>query len=306
MTTVNHSVSADPKGLKRRLEYFAQPGAMTAPSRYGARLDALPDDVGALARIVQGLAIHEFMASAYGVTIPAERKRESQIRSLDRMLDVILAEDLRSLEEARAPGRRLVGVCNHFAVLLVGALRAKEIPARARWGFGAYFNPPFFEDHVLCEYWDEVEARWIRVDAQLDEVFRKALKIRFDPVDVPADRFVIAGDAWGECRAGLSDPAKYGIFKGDLRGLWFVACSLIKDVAALNKMEMLPWDVWGGMPAPATQLAEDQLRFFDRVAALTRAPDDFFDEVRRLYESDPRLRVPATVFNSQLRRTDTV
>ena len=36
--------------------------------------------------------------------------------------------------------------------------------------------------------------------------------------------------------------AKYGIF--DLRGLWFVAGNVMRDFAALNNMEMLPWDVW--------------------------------------------------------------
>jgi len=231
---------------------------------------------------------------------------ESHIRSLDRMLDRLLTEDIRPLTEARPPEKRLVGVCNHFAVLMVGMLRAKGVPARARWGFGSYFNPPFFEDHVLGEYWNADESGWIRVDAQLDEVFRKAAKLDFDPLDVPADRFLIAGDAWGLCRAGQADPSKFGIFKGDLRGLWFIGCSLIKDVAALNKMEMLPWDVWGAMPAPGTQLREDQIRYFDRLAALTRAPDDFFEELRRLYESDDRLRVPATVFNAMLERHQVV
>jgi hypothetical protein len=34
----------------------------------------LPHDVGELARIVQGLAIHEFAADWYGVSIPALRR----------------------------------------------------------------------------------------------------------------------------------------------------------------------------------------------------------------------------------------
>jgi hypothetical protein len=98
------------------------------------------------------------------------------------------------------------------------------------------------------------------------------LKLDFDPLDVPADRFVIAGDAWAQCRAGQADPSKFGIFKGDLRGLWFIAGNLVHDVAALNKMEMLQWDVWGAMPPPNVPLRDDQLAFFDRLAALTRAP----------------------------------
>lgn len=39
-------------------------------------------------------------------------------------------------------------------------------------------------------------------------------------------------------------------------------------------------------------------------AAFSRAPDDYFDELRMEYESDDGLRVPATVFNSRLNRSE--
>jgi hypothetical protein len=117
---------------------------------------------------------------------------------------------------------------------------------------------------------------------------------------------VIAADAWAQCRAGDADPSKFGIFKGDLRGLWFIAGNLVHDVAALNKMEMLQWDVWGAMPPPNEPLQDDQLAFFDRLASLTRAPDSSFAELRKLYEGDDRLRVPATVFNAVLNRPEAI
>jgi hypothetical protein len=69
-------------------------------------------------------------------------------------------------------------------------------------------------------------------------------------------------------------------------------------------MEMLPWDVWDVMPSPEEPIQEDQLAFFDRLAILTRSPDTAFAELRRLYESDDRLRVPATVFNAVLNRPE--
>ena len=151
-------------------------------------------------------------------------------------------------------------------------LRAKGIPVRYRCGFGAFFNPPYFEDHVLCEYWNAAEARWIQVDPQLDVVWRGALKFKFDPLDVPPDQFLQTADAWTRCRGAKADPTKFGIFVGDLRGLWFIAASLIRDVAALDKMEMLPWDCWGIMPHPDQELDSGQLAFFDRLAALTAQP----------------------------------
>jgi hypothetical protein len=91
-----------------------------------------------------------------------------------------------------------------------------------------------------------------------------------------------------------------------MNGLWFIAGNLIRDVAGLNKMEMLPWDVWGAMPNPDETLQTDQLAFFDRLAALTHTPDTSFEELRSLYEGDDRLRVPATVFNAVLNRPEVV
>jgi hypothetical protein len=122
----------------------------------------------------------------------------------------------------------------------------------------------------------------------------------FDLLDVPRDRFVIAGDAWARCRAGEADPSTFGIFA--MRGLWFIAGNLMRDVAALNHTEMLPWDVWGAMIRPDEPPQSNQLALFDRLATVTRAPDAASAELRALYEDDERLRVPATVFNSRLNR----
>jgi hypothetical protein len=185
-------------------------------------------------------------------------------------------------------------------------MRAKDIPARCRCGFGTYFNPGFFEDHVVCEYWNAAEARWVLADPQSDEIWRRALKIDYDVLDVPRDRFLIAADAWKRCRAGEADPARFGIVKGELRGLWFVAANLVHEVAALNKVEMLRWDAWGAMPPPNAQLTREQLAFFDQLAALTADPDGSFEQLRTLYENDTRLRVPTTVFNGLLNRPEAV
>jgi hypothetical protein len=135
------------------------------------------------------------------------------------------------------------------------------------------------------------------VDPQFDEVWREKLNIRHDILDVPRDQFLVAADAWEQCRRGAADPSRFGIGFADLRGLWFVAGDLVRDLAALNKIEMLPWDIWGAQPRPDRSLDANQLAFFDR-AALTREPDAAFAELRSLYESDDRLRVPPIVFNA--------
>ena len=267
-------------------------------------LDAVPRDLGGMARVVQGLLLHEHWAPAYGVTLSDERRSQSHIRPASLMLDRLLADDGRPLPIARPVDARLVGVCRHFTVLLVTMLRAQGVPARARCGFGSYFNPGRFEDHWVCEYWNAADGRWTLVDAQIDEVQREKLKPDFDLLDVPRDRFVIAGDAWARCRAGEGNPSAFGIFQ--MRGLWFIAGNLMRDLAALNKMEMLPWDVWGAMVRPDEPLGDDRLALFDRLSAITRAPDAAFAELRRLYEDDKDLRVPGIVFNAVLNCTEAI
>ena len=203
-----------------------------------------------------------------------------------------------------APGP-MTGGGNHEAALAALPLDVGErIPARARWGFGAWFNAPYFEDHVLCEIWNHEQARWVLVDAQLDEAWQRQPAIDFDVLDVPRDRFIVAADAWIRCREGHADAARFGIFQGDLRGLWFIAGSLLKDAAALVKNETLPWDVFGAMPAPGCSLDDEALAFFDSIARLTAAPDEGLPELRRLADYDERVRVPERVFNAVRGRSE--
>ena len=270
------------------LAFYAAPSPMTAAGRHDALVAALPADPADLARVVPGLLLHEFWPKAYGMA----------------------AEDLRAdggpLADARPVRLRVVGVCRHFALLLTAMLRAKGAPARARCGFADYFNPGWFEDHWVCERWSAAEGRWLLTDAQLDQTQRAALRIDFDPLDVLRGRFLVAGDAWALCRSGGADPARFGIFRGDLRGLWFIAGDLLRDLAALNGVETLAWDVWGAMPSPDATVPPSELALFDRIAALSRAPDAAFDELRALYLGDARLRVPRVVLNAVLNRMESV
>jgi hypothetical protein len=286
------------------LGFYTRPATMTSAREHARMLGEIPRDLAGMSRVVQGLLLHEHWARAYGVTLSDERRSQSQIRPASVMLDRLLADDGRPLTVARPVDARLVGVCRHFTVLLVTMLRAQGVPARARCGFGSYFNPGRFEDHWVCEYWDAARGGWALVDAQIDEVQREKLKPDFDLLDVPRDRFVIAGDAWARCRAGDGDPSMFGIF--DMRGLWFIAGNLIRDLAALNNMEMLPWDIWGAMIRPDEPPGDDRLALFDRLAAITRAPDAAFTEMCSLYEGNEDLRVPATVFNKLLNRPEAI
>lgn len=273
--------------------FYVSHSFLTDPGRHADQLEALPSDIGALCRTVQGLLLHIFWSERYGVTLPEARQGEVQLRYVAAQLDRLLELDPRPLAEARPPETRLVGNCRDFTVLLTALLRHQGVPARARCGFARYFLPDHHEDHWVCEYWHSGEARWVLVDAQLDDLQRRVLSIPFDPLDVPRDQFLTGGRAWQGCRAGLADPATFGI--ADLKGLWFVRGDLVRDVAALNRVELLPWDGWGLADARDEDLSADDLALLDEVAELTAGDVPAFDQVRALYQNNAGLRVPAVI-----------
>ena len=272
------------------LAYYARPGFMTDPQEYSDLLSGLPTDVGALCSIVQGVLVHLFWSERYGLTLSDDRKREVQIRPVARMLARIRALSDRPLTVARPPEQRLVGNCRHFATLLCAVLRQQGVPARARCGFARYFEPDHYEDHWICEYWASTEQRWVGVDAQLDQLQRRVLGIHFDPLDVPPDQFLTAGKAWQMCRAGAADPGQFGIL--DKRGIGFVRGNLVRDMLALNKMEVLPWDGWGLVAKPEEEVSQDERELLDYLATITLAGNEGFSQVRSAYEQDARIRVP--------------
>lgn len=81
---------------------------------------------------------------------------------------------------------------------------------------------------------------------------------------------------------------------GDNWGIGEVRGSVLFDLAALNKVEVLPWDVWARMKAAyksETDAGYDNL--LDSVSAVTSADD--FGAFRELYDSNDDLRVPASL-----------
>jgi hypothetical protein len=105
-------------------DFYMRPTEMTSGCGHAPMFDELPRDVAALARVVQGLLLHEHWAPAYGVALSDDRRSESHIRPTKRMLDQLLAYDGQPLSVGRPVDARLVGVCRHFTVLLVAILRA--------------------------------------------------------------------------------------------------------------------------------------------------------------------------------------
>jgi hypothetical protein len=285
------------------LDFYATPGRFTTVGDW----ELLSGEIHKVVDIVQGLLVYDVVAQPfYGVELTPQQADTINERDTARLLEVVLEVDPRPLDEARPPANRVGARCHAFSRVTVSFLRAAGVPARARCGFGAYFRPGWFEDHWVAEYWNRVDDRWHMVDAQLDETWRKMINLSGDRFSITPSEFVTAGHAWQAWRRGELDAGRCGLSAINEHGAHWIAGNLRLDLASLNKVEMLPWDVWGSRWEPGAEPTDEQLELFDSVAALTVDVDAHFDELRRRYETDDRLRMDGTVFNVLRNQLETV
>jgi hypothetical protein len=280
------------------LDYYTSQSPVTDPGEMRLLLTGLPADLAVLQRVARGLVIHYRAENLTNHGIGEERLAEIDSRYVEPMLARLAELATGPLTESRSPNERLVGCCRDFTVLFVSMARSLGIPARARVGFASYFLEGFNVDHEVAEAWDANDRRWRLVDAELeDEHADPADGARIDPLDVPRDRFLVGGTAWQRCRAGNANPESFVVAPDldvEMTRSWpYLRHNLVHDLAALNKIEMILWDTWGLMEQE--RLSDDDFALLDRVAEATTAADVGPSEVRRLYESDPRLQVPQMV-----------
>jgi Transglutaminase-like superfamily len=247
---------------------------MSDPAKHADCVAALPSGVSALNRVVQGLLIHSDWLSAYDVD---ERQLRANSRKTlpvaDRLVD-ILEDDRRPLHVPRLPPRRSAGTCRDFSLMACSFLRVKGVPSRIRCGFASYFGESW-EDHWVCEFWDGTAQMWRLSDPQIDEVMRARLRIEFDPANVPRTSFLTAGEAWMECRAGRSDPRRFG--HGEATGFRFLKVNVVRDHYTLNGRETSAWDEWRTAPPPSRLVKDRDIESLDCLAA---KPEIALTEVR--------------------------
>ncbi|MEV6478431.1 transglutaminase-like domain-containing protein [Streptomyces sp. NPDC051576] len=276
---------------------FSDPGALA--HRYAD----LPRDPAQLARITRDLLIHRLEDEFFDHTHATDRlHNDAETRYIDDVLRILVERDPAPLDRRRATGDRFVGVCRDFALLHCSFLRHAGIPARIRTGFADYFGSEdsdrFHGDHVVTEYWHD-DRGWLLADSQLtDPVIMAQWNIGFDPMDVPRDRFLVSGEAWRAIREDGADPETFGLHppnEGPFWGERFVAGSIRLDLASLNKVETLLWDVWSEDEGnPGEPLPEPSRLFYDRVAPVVSG-EVSFEAARKLFADDDILRTPPTV-----------
>ena len=250
---------------------YDEPDVLTAiaPELVGsvARLPAA--DAVDLCRAAQGLVIPPDLASALGV--PEERLTEKSIRSVTDLLQVILSLSPVPLRDRVAQGssRRHVSTLQRVAGCRVPSLpwyrRSRSVWLRHLLRSGQVRRP--LDHRVLAHRCGTLDPRRLGGSWDLIRVSR--------PDDLSGDEFLTGGEAWKLCRLRTRRPFAVRCRRctahveiGEVRG------NTIRDLAALNKVEMLPWDEWGRMQASYKgETGADFDELMDAVATVCESND---------------------------------
>ncbi len=261
-------------------DFYISQSPITDAGSYSHLFDNLPHDLPRLHQIVQNVYIHVWKVRKYNPEWLKGRTHEYESRSVAKSLSLVMGHDTRPLTEARPKSEKLIIDCRHFAVLLTSMLRHQGIPARTRCGFATYLEKSHYQDHWVTEYWNG--ERWVMEDPDL-------LKHDMSP-----DEFITGGKAWQMIRANEVSDLKFGFGPGALGG-WAVRYDLPRDLAALNKFEMLSGDSWGDMEKQEPLVNSRDRKLLDEAAQWSLAPNEDFEAMRAFYEATDSLRVPDTI-----------
>lgn len=256
--------------------YYASPSPTSDLSRHAGALRMFrgtPEEAGRWAR---NTVLHVMEAERNGVDLTTDRFSEFTTRSAAQIVDRTLSYSDAPLSVAREPDQKMIGNCYHVTLIACALLRHVGIPARLRYGFAPYLMPGKNEDHCICEIL--LGGRWRAFDP------RYALEI--DDEDPPT--FIAAADAWLRCRAGEADPELFGTYElleegVEYRGWHYLRNNLMRDYAALCKVELHPWDWWGLM----TMTDEDRPpELMDELAQMMLDDRQWAERGKR-FEADP-------------------
>ena len=251
--------------------FYAAASPTSDVSRHEGVLPDGVDTVEDAARTTCNVVIHVAGVGRIRPRPAKDRFDDLNVRSAARIVDRVLALKDDPLATTRGPGERMIGNCYHIALLTCSLLRHFGVSARTRGGFASYLEQGKFTDHWVVEVRED--GRWRR----------------FDPdggIDFGTDArrmFLTGGEGWKACRDGRHDPDIVGF--EDSRGWWFIRNNVVRDFAALCKVELLPWDFWGLMVGQDSDRPDELI---DELAEMC-ADDDAWAARRDRFETDPLL-----------------
>lgn len=289
------------------LKHFLSFSTFTYPGLYQDKLkNGLPDDIREIGFLVRKNIIHR-TTLATGNTgtnanlrfgdmtkVPWWRQPEDDILvTAAAMLAEIYRRDERGFISDRQPKDKLVVTCRFVSILIASILKSKGIPARVRSG-----NAPYFDmgklgnvstDHWINQYWSTKDNHWVTIDVDGS----LSLKQKFDPYDMPEGKFDFPADAWLGIRSGKLNANKFHNAKPE-RGAIVVIWSLFYDFHSLMNNEIIY--IYGpagryGSYEKFNKLTVKELEKIDHLARLMQKPDDNFDQLLKIWETEKDFRL---------------
>lgn len=251
---------------------FVEHSAMTDPGVHADWCTSSRKSVAAVVQTVRGLLIHDAFIACYDLAPESFSQFSRETLPIEVRLGRILGASKSPLQVERRPNERQIGTCRDFALMTCSLLRSEGIAARVRCGFATYFPPNKYEDHWICEMWNNEETRWLRIDAQLDGVQQQHFKVTFDTLDVPRDSFQTAAEIWKHVQSGEIDTSDIG--HGSANGEWFLYVNIVRDRLALNDVVVSTWDMWRDALADRPGCPTLKMQPYERLATEVLAKQD--------------------------------
>ena len=263
--------------LDHCLDYYSQQGLITSPGSYQDLLAQFPTEIAELCERINETILIDFIVNMGLVSVPAEHLNDIQLRKIADKLAKIVSRNGTDRPEAANYEKCLLGNCRDLSLMVCSVLRNQQVPARVRSGFATFFDQQKYFDHWLCEYWNQQEERWIKVDCWMSQIqYRQEilppelsgglLELDYNPYDVKEKHFITGGQAWVNCREHGDNPDLYGTYEEFLKGSWFIRDNMLRDLLCLNRLEPLPWDCWGLMGRENSQIESGELVVLDEIA----------------------------------------
>lgn len=282
------------------LDHFKEYSMFTYPGLYEEYLKTLPHDIKELGLLLRKNFIHRTTLAEgnkgtnadlkYGdmTKIPWWRQAEDDnLVTTTAMLAELFRRDSNGFSMEKKEKDKLVLTCRHIAVCMASILKAKGIPTRVRSGFADYFEIwKDAWDHWIVQYWHEEKNKWITID-----VDASLHKTGFDMYDIPDGKFNFSADVWLAVRQGKKNAKHFrnaGSFDGLLAISWELFydfhCLMNNEISYLHHPEMTMLQVFNKLP-------EEKLKEIDNLAMLMQHPDNNFDELKNIWETNKEYRL---------------
>lgn len=287
------------------LKHYLEFGTYTFPGLYQETLkNHLPDDIREIGLLIRQNFIHRTTLATGNTNtnadlkfgdmtkVPWWRQPEDDILiTAAAMLAELYRRDNRGFINNREPKDKLVLSCRFVAIMMASILKSKGIPARVRSGNAPYFDTGELgnvsTDHWINQYWSEQKNRWVTIDVDGS----LSLNDKFNPYDIPDGKFNFPAHSWLNIRTGKIDPQHF-YNAGGYRGKIVVIWALFYDFHSLMNSEIIyTHGTKYGDPKNFNNLTETDLEKIDHLAHLMQEPDENFDELLKIWETNKDFRL---------------